>query len=94
MKPLFTCLRYSLVALCAAAPCAFPACQQESTSEPPLQPPAPLGQQARLFQQRQIDKARGEAVTHTFPANEPGSNQINTSNALPSGNGALPAASY
>ena len=87
-------LHYSYVILCGSALCLLSACQQEETLEPPLQAPAPLGQQVRLFQQQQIDKARRDAATHTVPADDAGSVPGNASSWPAAGNGSVPASAY
>ena len=70
-------------------------CQQSENDEPPLTTPAPLGEQSRLFQQRQIDKARAEAATHTVPAEDANSNSQTGGTAALGDSGAdVPSGGY
>ena len=59
----------ALVILTACAG-ALSACQDHQEEEPPLSPPAPLGESVRAFQTLQIERARQEAPTHSVPAGD------------------------
>ena len=55
----------SALAIVTACAGALSACQ-----EPPLLPPAPLGESVRAFQTLQIERARQESPNHSVPTED------------------------